>query len=208
MVLTRILLRSTSPHLLGLCLFFLTPFFHNYLPLYLKTSKSKLASFDSCHRRLDMIQGLEEIAKLNIPKDLSSEETNKYLIDACSKFDVKCPPPQTTARLLDKVSYMLSFCITALFVINLSSICAFNLWWYLTYNLLIEGYMFDESAFFAKSSTKILFYTRTPSKAIYCYFHIVFCYWKQLYYCTSRSLSVIFLKKHAWTLHLLSTIQR
>lgn len=101
------------------------------------------------------------------------------------------------------------FCITALFVINLSSICAFNLWWYLTtYNLLIEGYMFDESAFFAKSSTKILFYTRTPSKAIYCYFHIVFCYWKQLYYCTSRSLSVIFLKKHAWTLHLLSTIQR
>lgn len=56
-----------------------------------------------------MIQGLEEIAKLNIPKDLSSEEANKYLIDACAKFDVKCPPPQTTARLLDKVSYMLSF---------------------------------------------------------------------------------------------------
>jgi lysyl-tRNA synthetase, class II len=55
-----------------------------------------------------MIQGLEEMAKLNIPKDISSEETNKYLIDACAKFDVKCPPPQTTARLLDKVSYMFS----------------------------------------------------------------------------------------------------
>jgi lysyl-tRNA synthetase, class II len=55
-----------------------------------------------------MIQGLEEMAKLNIPKDLSSEEANKYLIDACAKFDVKCPPPQTTARLLDKVSYMFS----------------------------------------------------------------------------------------------------
>lgn len=50
-----------------------------------------------------MIEGLERLANLSIPKDLSSEEANKYLIDACVKFDVKCPPPQTTARLLDKV---------------------------------------------------------------------------------------------------------
>lgn len=50
-----------------------------------------------------MIQELETMANLSIPKDLSSEEANKYLIDACLKFDVKCPPPQTTARLLDKV---------------------------------------------------------------------------------------------------------
>lgn len=50
-----------------------------------------------------MIDELEKIAKLNIPKDLSSEETNKYLVDACAKFEIKCPPPQTTTRLLDKV---------------------------------------------------------------------------------------------------------
>ncbi|KAL0430166.1 UNVERIFIED_CONTAM: Lysine--tRNA ligase, cytoplasmic [Sesamum radiatum] len=53
-------------------------------------------------RRIDMIGELEKLANLNIPKDLSSEEANKYLVDACLKFDIKCPPPQTTARLLDK----------------------------------------------------------------------------------------------------------
>lgn len=51
-----------------------------------------------------MVGELEKVAGLNIPKDFSSEEANKYLVEACAKFDVKCPPPQTTARLLDKVS--------------------------------------------------------------------------------------------------------
>ena len=51
-----------------------------------------------------MIEGLESMAGLNIPKDFSSEAANKYLLNACAKFDIKCPPPQTTARLLDKVS--------------------------------------------------------------------------------------------------------
>lgn len=50
-----------------------------------------------------MIGELEKMAGLNIPKDLSSEEANKYLKDACVKFDIKCPPPETTTRLLDKV---------------------------------------------------------------------------------------------------------
>lgn len=50
-----------------------------------------------------MIEELEKIANLNIPKDLTSNEANKYLADACAKFDIKCPPPQTTTRLLDKV---------------------------------------------------------------------------------------------------------
>ena len=49
-------------------------------------------------------EGLEKMANLDIPKDLSSVEANKYLADACLRFDVKCPPPQTTARLLDKVN--------------------------------------------------------------------------------------------------------
>jgi len=59
-------------------------------------------------RRIEMIGELEKVAKLNIPKDLASEEANKYLIDACARFDVKCPPPQTTARLLDKVKSSVS----------------------------------------------------------------------------------------------------
>jgi lysyl-tRNA synthetase, class II len=55
-------------------------------------------------RRIDMIKDLEAMANLSIPKDLSSDEANRYLIEACVKYDVKCPPPQTTSRLLDKVS--------------------------------------------------------------------------------------------------------
>lgn len=54
-----------------------------------------------------MIEELEKMAGLDIPKDLSSDITNKYLVDACTKFDVKCPPPQTTTRLLDKVLILL-----------------------------------------------------------------------------------------------------
>ncbi|KAI3896488.1 hypothetical protein MKX03_013588, partial [Papaver bracteatum] len=54
-------------------------------------------------RRIDVIGELEKMAGLDIPKDLSSDITNKYLLDACIKFDVKCPPPQTTTRLLDKL---------------------------------------------------------------------------------------------------------
>ncbi|TYJ46043.1 hypothetical protein E1A91_A02G095800v1 [Gossypium mustelinum] len=53
-------------------------------------------------RRLDMVEELEKMANLNIPKDFSSDEANKYLVDACAKFEIKCPP-QTTARLLDKL---------------------------------------------------------------------------------------------------------
>jgi len=63
----------------------------------------------NCYRRIDMIEGLEQIAGLSIPKDLSSNEANQYLKDACSKFEIKCPPPETTARLLDKVISFLVF---------------------------------------------------------------------------------------------------
>lgn len=50
-----------------------------------------------------MIDELEKMAGLSIPKDLSSEEANQYLKDTCLKYEIKCPPPETTARLLDKV---------------------------------------------------------------------------------------------------------
>ncbi|KAG8097548.1 hypothetical protein GUJ93_ZPchr0013g37812 [Zizania palustris] len=71
-------------------------------------------------RRIDMIGELETMAKLNIPKGLSSDEANKYLIDACAKYDVKCPPPQTTTRLLDKLvgHFLEETCVNPTFIIN------------------------------------------------------------------------------------------
>ncbi|RZC50213.1 hypothetical protein C5167_018639 [Papaver somniferum] len=47
-------------------------------------------------RKIEMIGELEKMAGIEIPKDLSSDTTNKYLLDACIKFNVKCPRPQTT----------------------------------------------------------------------------------------------------------------
>ncbi|KAK3031799.1 hypothetical protein RJ639_036951, partial [Escallonia herrerae] len=71
-------------------------------------------------RRIDMIEELERIANLSIPKDLSGDEANKYLADACVRFDVKCPPPQTTARLLDKLvgHFLEETCLNPTFIIN------------------------------------------------------------------------------------------
>ncbi|GAY37185.1 hypothetical protein CUMW_027100, partial [Citrus unshiu] len=71
-------------------------------------------------RRIDMIEELEKIANLQIPKDLASVEANKYLADACVKFDIKCPPPQTTARLLDKLvgHFLEETCVNPSFIIN------------------------------------------------------------------------------------------
>jgi lysyl-tRNA synthetase class 2 len=71
-------------------------------------------------RRIDMIQELEAMANLDIPKDLSSDDANKYLIRKCAEYDVKCPPPQTTTRLLDKlVGHLLEeTCVNPTFIIN------------------------------------------------------------------------------------------
>ncbi|XP_056846611.1 lysine--tRNA ligase, cytoplasmic isoform X3 [Raphanus sativus] len=72
------------------------------------------------YRRIDMIGELEKMANLNIPKDLASEEANKYLIDACARLDVKCPPPMTTARLLDKLvgHFVEGTCVNPTFIMN------------------------------------------------------------------------------------------
>ncbi|XP_071733611.1 lysine--tRNA ligase, cytoplasmic-like [Rutidosis leptorrhynchoides] len=71
-------------------------------------------------RRIEMIEGLEQTANLSIPKDLASDEANKYLVDACAKFDIKCPAPQTTARLLDKLvgHFLEEQCVNPAFIIN------------------------------------------------------------------------------------------
>ncbi|KAJ6407075.1 hypothetical protein OIU84_010565 [Salix udensis] len=71
-------------------------------------------------RRIDMIEELEKMANLNIPKDLSSDEAIRYLVAACERFEVKCPPPQTTTRLLDKLvgHFLEETCVNPSFIIN------------------------------------------------------------------------------------------
>ncbi|KAK1301006.1 Lysine--tRNA ligase [Acorus calamus] len=71
-------------------------------------------------RRVVMIDELERMAGLNIPKDLASEAANRYLLEACTKFDVKCPPPQTTTRMLDKLvgHFLEETCVNPTFIID------------------------------------------------------------------------------------------
>ncbi|KAK1362036.1 Lysine-tRNA ligase, class II [Heracleum sosnowskyi] len=71
-------------------------------------------------RRIDMIDGLEKMAHLNIPKDLASDEANKYLAEVCAKFEIKCAPPLTIARLLDKLvgHFLEETCVNPTFIID------------------------------------------------------------------------------------------
>ncbi|KAL0039564.1 hypothetical protein WJX77_002057 [Trebouxia sp. C0004] len=54
-------------------------------------------------RRISMVSGLEEVLGVQLPKDLSSDEAQQALAKLCKDKGVECTPPQTTARLLDKL---------------------------------------------------------------------------------------------------------
>jgi len=71
-------------------------------------------------KRINMIPGLEAAmgVRLPDPKDFSTPESNKVLSDLCIKFEVECPPPRTTARLLDKLvgHFLEENCINPTFI--------------------------------------------------------------------------------------------
>lgn len=56
-------------------------------------------------KRLYMFPALEEAlsVKLPNPTELATSESNKLLENLCLKHEIECPPPRTSARLLDKV---------------------------------------------------------------------------------------------------------
>lgn len=60
-------------------------------------------NFKPPFRRLPMITGLEEKLGVKLPRPLESDECNKFLLDLCKQKDVVCPPPTTTARLIDRL---------------------------------------------------------------------------------------------------------
>lgn len=69
-------------------------------------------------KRISMIEGLETIAGVPIPKDLTSEETRQYLIKVIKEKGVECRPPLTVSRLLDKLvgEYIEPKCINPTFI--------------------------------------------------------------------------------------------
>lgn len=56
-------------------------------------------------KRVSMMKTLEEVLKVKLPPadELNTPEANQMLSELCTKHEVECPVPRTTARLLDKV---------------------------------------------------------------------------------------------------------
>lgn len=73
-------------------------------------------------RRVDMMGELERVleTKLPDPKNLDSAESVKTLSDLCEKHQVECPPPRTSARLLDKLvgHFIENTCVNPTFIMN------------------------------------------------------------------------------------------
>lgn len=73
-------------------------------------------------RRVDMMGELEKLleTKLPEPKDLDTPESVEILSKLCQKHDVECPPPRTSARLLDKLvgQFIEETCLNPTFILN------------------------------------------------------------------------------------------
>ncbi|TNM91098.1 lysine--tRNA ligase isoform X1 [Takifugu flavidus] len=71
-------------------------------------------------RRLSMTHDLEKIMGVKFPPtdSYNSAETRKFFDNLCAEKGVECPPPRTTARLLDKLvgEFMEETCISPTFI--------------------------------------------------------------------------------------------
>merc|ERR1712137_169160 len=68
-------------------------------------------------RRISMVSGLEEACGFKLP-DIETEECRLFLKAEVEKRGINCPPPYTTARLLDKLvgDYLEEQCMNPTFI--------------------------------------------------------------------------------------------
>lgn len=84
------------------------------LPYHVDDGKLVEVDFTPPFKRIPMVKGVEDAGGFTIPRPLDSEECLQFLIDKCRELEIKCSPPLTTSRLLDKlVGYFLEDCITS-----------------------------------------------------------------------------------------------
>ncbi|XP_050723812.1 lysine--tRNA ligase-like isoform X2 [Eriocheir sinensis] len=78
--------------------------------------------FKPPYKRLHMFPELEKVldTKLPPPDQLNSEDARKILSDLCEKHEIECPPPRTSARLLDKLvgDFLEEQCINPTFIMD------------------------------------------------------------------------------------------
>jgi lysyl-tRNA synthetase, class II len=75
-------------------------------------------NFQPPFARIPLIKGLEDALGIKLPTDIESEETRQFLMELCEKHNIDCPPPKTTARLLDKLcgEFVESRCVNPTFI--------------------------------------------------------------------------------------------
>jgi len=69
----------------------------------LKDKEAKIIDFTPPWRRISMCDALEEKLGGKIPRPLNGPEAAAWMKAQCEKHDLVCSPPQTNARLLDKL---------------------------------------------------------------------------------------------------------
>jgi len=78
--------------------------------------------FSTPWKRFNMIEELENKLNVTFPpgEELTSESTNKFLRDLCTKHNVDCSEPKTNARMLDKLvgEYIEIQCINPSFIVG------------------------------------------------------------------------------------------
>lgn len=72
--------------------------------------------------RMPMIPTLEKVLNVTLPTadKFDTPEANKFFSQLCEKHEVECPPPRTTARLLDKLvgEFLEEKCINPTFILD------------------------------------------------------------------------------------------
>ncbi|XP_076654207.1 lysyl-tRNA synthetase isoform X2 [Halictus rubicundus] len=95
-------------------------------------------------RRVPMIKTLEEVLKIKFPPadQLNTPETNQMLSELCVKHEIECPPPRTTARLLDKLvgEFIEETCINPTFILDHPQIMSPLAKWHRSEKGLTERY--------------------------------------------------------------------
>ncbi|XP_017759501.1 PREDICTED: lysine--tRNA ligase [Eufriesea mexicana] len=73
-------------------------------------------------KRISMLKALEEVLKIKLPpaNELNTPETNQILNELCTKYEIECSPPKTTARLLDKLvgEFIEETCINPTYILD------------------------------------------------------------------------------------------
>uniref|UniRef100_A0AAX7VA28 Lysine--tRNA ligase n=1 Tax=Astatotilapia calliptera TaxID=8154 RepID=A0AAX7VA28_ASTCA len=95
-------------------------------------------------KRVSMTHDLEKIMGVKFPPadSYDSDETRKFFDDLCAQKGVECPPPRTTARLLDKLvgDFLEVTCINPTFICDHPQIMSPLAKWHRTQKGLTERF--------------------------------------------------------------------